>query len=169
MEDSKAALRLLNDNGIITETSMILGLPSETKDSIEKTLALAIEYNPDFCHFLAIAPWPYADMYEDLKSRIRVFDYKKYNLIDPIVEPDAMTLAEIDKAIVDCYRRFYMGKLKEVLSLKDEFKKNYMLEAMRLMMTNSFLVNKIGDLGRIPEEVERYMNSLRTGKKKAAV
>ena len=76
MEDSKTALRLLNENGIITETSMILGLPSETKDSIEKTLRLAIEYNPDFCHFLAIAPWPYADMYEDLKSRIRVFDYK---------------------------------------------------------------------------------------------
>ena len=80
-----------------------------------------------------------------------------------------MTLQEIDKAIVDCYRRFYMGKLKEVLSLKDEFKKNYMLEAMRLMMTNSFLINKIGDLGRIPEEVERYMTSLKTGKKKAAV
>jgi len=169
VEDSKTALRLLNDNGIITETSMILGLPSETKDSIEKTLGLAMEYNPDFCHFLAIAPWPYADMYEDLKSGIRVFDYKKYNLIDPIVEPDAMTLQEIDKAIVDCYRRFYMGKLKEVLSLKDEFKKNYMLEAMRLMMTNSFLINKIGDLGRIPEEVERYMNSLKTDRKKAAV
>src|SRR3989304_5183406 len=169
VEDSKTALRLLNENGIITETSMILGLPSETKDSIEKTLRLAIEYNPDFCHFLAIAPWPYADMYEDLKSRIRVFDYKKYNLIDPIVEPDAMTLAEIDKAIVDCYRRFYMGKLKEVFSLKDEFKRNYMLEAMRLMMTNSFLVNKIGDLGRIPEEVERYMSSFRTRGQKAAV
>ncbi|MFZ3072618.1 MAG: radical SAM protein [Thermodesulfobacteriota bacterium] len=168
VEDSKVALRLLNENGIITETSMILGLPSETKDSIEETLRLAIEYNPDFCHFLAIAPWPYADMYEDLKSRIRVFDYKKYNLIDPIVEPDAMTLAEIDKAIVDCYRRFYMGKLKEVFSLKDEFKRNYMLEAMRLMMTNSFLVNKIGDLGRIPEEVERYMSSFKTRGKKAA-
>ncbi|MEE9613350.1 MAG: cobalamin-dependent protein [Thermodesulfobacteriota bacterium] len=168
VDDAKEALRLLDLNGIITETSMILGLPGDTKESVERTLKLAKEYNPDFCHFLAIAPWPYADMYEDLKDRIKVFDYRRYNLIDPVVEPEGMTLEEIDRAIVDCYRRFYMDKLREVVNTADEFKRDYLLESMRLMMTNSFLVNKLGDLGKIPEEVERHLSILRGPEKKAA-
>lgn len=160
VEDAKEALRLLNEHGIITETSMILGLPNETKASIEKTLKLATEYNPDFCHFLAIAPWPYADMYNELKPYIEVYDYKKYNLIDPIIKPKEMTLEDIDKAIVDCYRRFYMGKLHEIVKTNDVFKRNYLLVSMKLMMSSSFLVKKIGNLGKVPAEVEKYLSKL---------
>lgn len=168
VEDAKEALRLLNAHGIITETSMILGLPGETKESIERTLARASEFNPDFCHFLAIAPWPYADMYAELKEYIEVFDYRRYNLIDPVIKPVAMTLEEIDRAIVDCYRRFYMDKLKEVMNTGDEFKREYLLVSMQLMMSNSFLVNKIGDLGAIPKEVERSLAMMNLSHKKAA-
>lgn len=159
-EDARAALRLLNENNIITETSMILGLPSETRDSIEKTLARAIEYNPDFCHFLALAPWPYADMYAGLRPHIKVFDYRKYNLIDPVIKPESMTLEDIDRAIVDCYRRFYMGKLHEIMNTRDAFKKEYLVVSMDLMMRSSFLVNKIGDLGKMPDEVARSLAAL---------
>src|SRR3989338_316109 len=168
VEDAKKALRLLNEHGIITETSMILGLPDETKESIKKTLQLAKEYNPDFCHFLAIAPWPYADIYEDLKPYIKVTDYKKYNLIDPIIKPKHMTMEDIDRAIVDCYRQFYMGKLHEIMQTSDEFKKNYLLVSMKLMMTSSFLVNKIGDLGKMPEEIVKHMAMLSADTKKQA-
>ncbi len=168
VEDAKKALELLDEHGIITETSMILGLPEDTKESIEKTLQLSMEYSPDFCHFLALAPWPYADMYPDLKPYIKVDDYKHYNLIDPIIEPKNMTLAEVDEAIVDCYRRFYMGKLKEVVAITDTFKRDYMLEAMRRIMRDSFLINKLGDLGQIPDEVEKQMSVLSAPHKKVA-
>ncbi len=169
VEDAKTALQLLNEHGIITETSLILGLPEETRESIERNLQMAIEYNPDFCHFLAISPWPYADIYETLKPHIKVRDYRKYNLIDPVVKPLKLTLEEIDSAIVDCYRRFYMGKLREVASIKDDFKRDYMLEAMRLMMRSSFLVEKMGDLGRVPEEVEKLLNITQRKARKKAV
>jgi len=77
-------------------------------------------------------------------------------------------LEDIDMAIVDCYRQFYMGKLHEILQTSDEFKKNYLLVSMKLMMTSSFLVNKIGDLGKMPEEIARHMAMLDTGTKKHA-
>jgi anaerobic magnesium-protoporphyrin IX monomethyl ester cyclase len=169
VEEAKEALRLLDGAGIITETSMILGLPHDTKESIESTLELAVEYNPDFCHFLAISPWPYADMYEELKDYIRVFDYRRYNLIDPIVEPEKMSLADIDRAIVECYRRFYMNKLRELANTTDEFKRDYILEAMRRIMTSSFIVDKIGDLGKMPEEVERDLALLKNSGRKVAL
>lgn len=161
IEESKKALKLLRDHGIITETSMILGFPDETEDSIARTLELAIEFNPDFAHFLAIAPWPYSDIYNDLKDYVVVYDYTKYNLIDPIIKPKAMTLEELDKAIVDCYRAFYMHKYAEMtLEEKDEFKKKYMMTSMKLMMSNSFIKKKIGNIGgEMPEEVRKIIES----------
>jgi anaerobic magnesium-protoporphyrin IX monomethyl ester cyclase len=159
IEESKEALRLLREAGIITETSMILGFPDETWDSIEKTLRLVIEYNPDFAHFLAIAPWPYSDIYEELRDFIEVHDYRKYNLIDPVVKPKEMSLEEMDRAIIDCYRAFYMNKYAEMLEEKDEFKKKYMLTSMKLMMSNSFIRKKIGNLGTMPAEVRQIIEN----------
>lgn len=166
--EAREALRLLDEHGIVTETSMILGFPWETRESIERTLSLAIDYNPDFCHFLAITPWPYADLYKELKDRIAIFDYRRYNLITPVVRPVGMSLEEVDRAIVDCYRRFYMGKLREVLRMEDPFKRRYLLYSMKLMMRSSFLVNKIGSLGSIPQEVEEAMAMIDTSLSPAA-
>jgi len=159
-EESKKALALCRKHGIITETSMILGFPDETEDSIAKTLELAMDFNPDMAHFLAIAPWPYSDIYEDLKPYIAVYDYTKYNLIDPVIKPKNMTLEELDRAIVDCYRAFYMNRYAEMtLQERDEFKKHYMMTAMKLMMSNSFIKKKIGAIGEMPEEVKRIINA----------
>jgi anaerobic magnesium-protoporphyrin IX monomethyl ester cyclase len=160
VDQAKEALKLLDEADIITETSMILGMPDETPESIEKTIEYAIFYNPDFCHFLAICPWPYADLYEELEPHIESYDYRKYNLIDPVVKPKNMTLKEIDEAIVDCYRRFYMGKLNQIKDMKNEFRKGYLLHAMDRVMKNSFLVNKIGSLGEMPPEVKASIDEI---------
>ncbi len=159
LKDSIGALKLLREVGIITETSLILGFPEETEESIERTLTLAKQYNPDFAHFLAIAPWPYSDIYNDLKPYVEVHDYRKYNLIDPVVKPKNMTLEEIDRAIFKCYREFYMGKMHEMLNTDDEFKRDYLLKAMRLMMSNSFIRKKMGMLGEMPDEIKEIIST----------
>lgn len=156
-DDSKKALRLLNDHNIITETSMILGFPDDTEDSIKKTFEIARDYNPDFCHFLAIAPWPYADINEELEQYIEVKDYRQYNLIDPVIKPKNMTREEVDKAIVDCYREFYMAKMHEMIDHPNDFKRNYLITSMKLMMNSSFLINKLGHMEGMPEEMKMQM------------
>ncbi len=165
IEESREALRLLREFGIVTETSMILGLPDETKENITETLRLVMEYNPDFGHFLAIAPWPYADIYKELEEYIVVKDYRKYNLIDPIIKPKAMTLEEIDYAIIHCYKTFYTKKFNEMMDEKDEFKKNYLITSMKLMMTTSFIKKKMGSLTygeneQMPPEMKGLMHKL---------
>lgn len=159
VDESIEAIRLLREAGIITETSMILGFPEETMESVERTLSLAIDLNPDFAHFLAIAPWPYADIYKELKEYITVYDYTKYNLIDPVIKPTNMTLQDLDTAIVECYRGFYMMKFAEMMEEKDLFKKQYMLTAMKLMMSNSFIRKKMGDMKEMPEEMKRIIGA----------
>lgn len=160
VEQSLEAIRLIHKHNMITETSFVLGFPDETKTSIARTLKLARFYNPDFAHFLAITPWPYANLYEEVKDHIEVFDYSKYNLIEPIIKPKRMTLREIDDAIVSCYRKFYMSKLNEIIMLKDEFKKRYLINSMRVMMNSSFLTSKMKGLGKLPERVKKILRAL---------
>lgn len=160
--DGKLALDIIHGHGIVSEASFVIGGPDETRMSIEHTLKLAQYYNPDNAQFLPLTPWPYDDRYAAVKQYIKVHDYEKYNLIDPVIEPKQMSLLQVDVAIVDCYRRFYMGKLTEIITMKDAFKRDYLLKAMKLMMVSPFIIKKMGmgTLGKVPAKIEEM-----TGKK----
>ena len=131
---TRQALDLLREAGIVSEASFMIGFPNETWESIGRTIASAIRLNPDVAVFPVVTPWPYTPMYREMKDRIRVFDYSKYNLVTPIVEPHAMSLDEVEQALAQCYMEFYGHKVKEVLRLEDRFKKDYLMSAFRLMM-----------------------------------
>jgi len=161
VQQSKEAIRLINEAGMLSECSFVLGMPYETPESIARTLELAKHYDPDFAHFLMIAPWPYADIYPQLKDHIIDWDYSNYNFVEPIVKPIAMTKEEIAQAVVDCYREYYMGKVRQYPGIKDEFKKDYLIRSMKVMMENSFLARFIKGLGEIPEEVKKLMDDMK--------
>lgn len=157
VSESRRAIELIAEYDMLSETSFVLGFPEETKESIERTFQLAKEFNPDFAHFLAITPWPYSEFYKEVKDKIADFDYRNYNLIEPIIKPDKMTLKDIDLAIIDCYRRFYMPKMLDFQKIKDPFKKNYLLTSMKLIMKSSFLIKKFARLGINPKALMEKM------------
>ncbi len=156
VEMGKRALDLVNGHDMISETSLVLGLPTDTPETIEATFQLAQHYNPDLAFFLTIAPWPYADIYEDLKPHIVSYDYEDYNLVAPVVKPIAMEIDELMEQVINCYRRFYMGKLKSIATMST-FKREYFMVTMKLLMENSYLRQHMGGLGSMPKEVERLM------------
>lgn len=158
--DSKKALDIIHGAGIVSETSFILGTPAETKESIADTLALAQMYDPDFAHFLLLAPWPYADMYNELKPYIYTRDYAKYNLVEPVIEPGGMTTDELFTEVLNCYKKFYFRKIPEWVKLRNEFKRRYAIQSMKAIMDNSFLKEHVLKLGTMPKTVEKLLKSL---------
>lgn len=156
VEMGKRALDLINAHDIISETSFVLGLPQDTPEVIEATFQLARHYDPDLAFFLTIAPWPYADMYRDLEPHIVSRDYEDYNLVAPVVKPEAMATDALMEQVIDCYRRFYMGKLARVGEMS-EMKRDYFLVTMKLMMENSYLRRYMGGLGEMPSEVKSLL------------
>jgi anaerobic magnesium-protoporphyrin IX monomethyl ester cyclase len=147
VDEGRESLALIREHGMLSETSFVLGFPEETNDSVRSTLNLARTFDPDMAHFLAITPWPYSDLYNEVKDNIAITDYSKYNLIEPIIEPNGMSLREIDEAIIRCYRDFYMPKMADFLKFPDTFRRDYMLASMKLIMRSSFIVQKMGKLG----------------------
>ncbi len=164
-EQSREAIRLIKEHGMISETSLILGMPDDTKESIRETLELAALYNPDYMHFLLIAPWPYAELYEELKPYIEEYDYSQYNLVAPVVKPKSMSLDEVFKEVLNCYREYYMGKMPEWMTMQgDDFKKRSILKGMKAIMENSFLKDHMGGLGDMPDHVLKLIKPLLEGK-----
>lgn len=158
VEQSKKALDLINSYNIVSETSFVLGMPDETKEKIERTAELAKYYNPDLAFFLAIAPWPYSEIYPMLKPYIEVYDYSKYNLVEPVVKPREMTIDEVRDELGHASRDFYMHKLRNLDSLTPE-KQEFMIKVMRLISTNSYLAGHMQ--GEMPEEIKRILNRVK--------
>lgn len=154
VEESKRAIELINQHGIVSETSFVMGMPDETLQSINDTLELAKHYNPDMAFFLAIAPWPYADIYQELEPYIAIKDYSKYNLVEPVVKPQNMSLDELRHQLLRATRLFYMDKLTRFKDMSD-YKREFMLSVMKLLMEHSYLAKEIK--GVMPPEVKELV------------
>lgn len=149
---SKRAIDLIKGADMISETSLVLGMPEETPASIRRTLELAKHYDPDLAFFLTIAPWPYADIYDELNPYIVSRNYADYNLVAPVIKPVSMTVEQLMDEIMMCYRSFYMGKLERIDEMTPE-KREYFIITMKLLMENSYLKQWISGFGKMPEVV----------------
>lgn len=154
VEESKRALEIINEYDIVSETSFVLGMPDDTKESIRNSVELAKYYAPDLAFFLAIAPWPYAEIYPELKPYIEVWDYSKYNLVEPVVKPKGMTLDELRAELGRASREFYMHKLL-TLDQMSSHKREFMVKVIKLIATDSYLARDMK--GTIPEEMKRLL------------
>ncbi len=158
VEQSKRALDLINSHDIVSETSFVLGMPDDTKESIRTSVDLALYYNPDLAFFLAIAPWPYSDLYPALKPFIEVWDYSKYNLVEPVVKPKEMTIDEVRAELGLASRNFYMSKLRNLRALSRR-KSEFMVKVTRIIATNSYLAEHMK--GAMPEDVKQLLAGVR--------
>jgi anaerobic magnesium-protoporphyrin IX monomethyl ester cyclase len=154
VDDSKRALDLINDQDIVSETSFVLGMPDDTPESMAHTLELAKYYNPDMAFFLAIAPWPYSEIYPSLKDHIEVKDYSRYNLVEPVVKPKNMTLLEVQDWLGKASREFFTHKMNtlDTMSLK---KREFMIKVVHIISTSSYLAKTMK--GSMPQEVRRML------------
>jgi anaerobic magnesium-protoporphyrin IX monomethyl ester cyclase len=156
--DSKKAIDLVNARDIVSETSFVLGMPHDTHESIAATLELAKYYNPDMAFFLAIAPWPYAEIYAELKSHVEEKDFRRYNLVEAVVKPLAMSRSELEKDLLETTKKFYMDKMLRFSALSSG-KKEFMRSVMELLMRHSYLSEHIRSSAEgMPESVKRLLN-----------
>jgi anaerobic magnesium-protoporphyrin IX monomethyl ester cyclase len=153
VEESRRALDLINEHGMVTETSFVLGMPDDTVESIRETVELAKQYNPDLAFFLAIAPWPYSEIYPDLKPYVESHDYSKYNLVEPVIKPKNMTLEEVSKELGLASMNFYMHKISN-LDKMSSAKREFMIKVIKLIAEDSYLAK---DMAEMPAAINKVL------------
>ncbi|HEY9642621.1 MAG TPA: magnesium-protoporphyrin IX monomethyl ester anaerobic oxidative cyclase, partial [Coleofasciculaceae cyanobacterium] len=125
--DNKRAVQLLRQNGILAEVQFIMGLPSETPETIEETYRMARDWQADMTNWNMYTPWPFSELFQDVQDKVEIRDYSHYNFVTPIIKPDNMTREDVLKGVLHNYARFYAWKFLEYWFEKDPFKRRYLL------------------------------------------
>lgn len=161
---SKQAIDLINGADIVSETSFVLGMPDDTPESIAETVELAKHYNPDMGFFLAIAPWPYAELYPELEPYVATKDYRKYNLVEPVLKPKNMTMEQLEHELGKASQKFYMHKFQHLHELTP-WKQEFMLSVLDIFINHSYLAGQMKaamkDGKEMPEEVKLLLRTVK--------
>ncbi len=149
VEQSKKAIQLLRQNGIVAEAQFIVGLENETPETLEETYAMAQDWKPDLVNWNCYTPWPFSDLFQELGDKVEVRDYAKYNFVTPIIQPDTMTRDEVLAGVLKNYRRFYFKKATGgYLWDKDPYRRKYLRGCLKAYL-KSAVERRFYDLGRI--------------------
>jgi hopanoid biosynthesis associated radical SAM protein HpnJ len=98
--------------GIVIHGTFILGLPGETKETIEETIRFATEINPHTIQISLAAPYPGTFLYKQAMENGWLVDEKPQLLTDLGTQMAALNYphlshTEIFQSVDDFYRRFY--------------------------------------------------------------
>lgn len=112
VEQVKNAVSMAKREKFLISCFFILGLSGDTIETIEQSIDLAIELNPDLVQFGIATPYPGTEMYNNLEAshNILCYDWEYYdgfNFEKPIYKHENLTHEEIVTKFKEAYRRFY--------------------------------------------------------------
>ena len=147
--DNKKAIKLLRDAGIVVEAQFIVGLENETRETLEETYRMAVEWGPDLANWSMYTPWPFTNLFQEMKDKVEIFDFDKYNFVTPIMKPAAMERGELLDRVMANYRRFYMKKaLFHYPWAGTGARRRYLLGCLKAFLKSGF-ERKFYDLGKV--------------------
>jgi len=121
IEQAKEAFKRAREAGLETLAYFMAGLPGETRDTLDKTLRLAIELDPDYAHFSVLIPFPGTPIYATALERGVIgrdvweeFAADPGPGFKPPVWEENLSEREIVSALARMYRKFY-GRPRVIL------------------------------------------------------
>ena len=105
----KKTFELTKKMDLRTIASVVLGMPGDTKNSIENTIKFVKKLEPNYAIFSLATPYPGTDFY--LKSKddrlLKTTDWSKFNLLTPVMETVDCSLDELRKLQKKAFKEFY--------------------------------------------------------------
>jgi anaerobic magnesium-protoporphyrin IX monomethyl ester cyclase len=110
IEKIRQAFKLSRENDIRTIASVVLGMPGDTKESIERTIKFVRELNPSYALFSLATPYPGTRFYQEAvqDNLIKVKDWSKYTLLSPVLETVDCSMDELKQMQKKAFRQFYL-------------------------------------------------------------
>lgn len=104
------AFHISRKEKIRTIASVVLGMPGDTKNSIQNTVKFVKELKPSYAIFSLATPYPGTRFYQESfdKNLIKVKDWSKYTLITPVLETMELSLDELKKLRNKAFINFYL-------------------------------------------------------------
>ena len=135
--------------GLQTIGFFIFGLPGDTEETMEDTIRVALELDPDLANFMIAAPFPGTELYEMVLERGDLFshDWRDFAIHDNkarYVIGD-LTAELVERKWHEAYRRFYLrpGRLLRKGLTREFWRRlpTYLSDARRFFMSRSSSVS----------------------------
>jgi radical SAM superfamily enzyme YgiQ (UPF0313 family) len=114
LERAMNVVRSCKINGINVSASFVIGLPEETRESVEKTIAIAKKINPYRAQFVIATPYPGTKLYDEMKAEgllLKDYDFSGFDAYcaanQPAIKTRQMGPEELLQAQKYAYRKFY--------------------------------------------------------------
>ncbi|MFQ5956935.1 MAG: radical SAM protein [Candidatus Brocadiales bacterium] len=112
--------RMLNI-GFHVHATFVIGLPGETKETVQETVNFAIELNPTTVQFSSAIPYPGTEFYEllDRNGDIIAKDWQEFMPLKPIFEYPNLSSKELIDSVKQAYRQYYLRPRYVKIALKE--------------------------------------------------
>lgn len=109
VEEAETAVRVSKEAGLQVAGHFVLGLPGETRESLERTLALARRLPLDFEQFYCAVPLPGSRLYETAREKgwLVTEDFSRFRQDEAVLSLPGLTPEEVMRYRRDAYREFY--------------------------------------------------------------
>lgn len=93
---------------LFLQTTFIVGLRQDTKQSLDRLLDYVEKLNPDYPAFHPITPVPGTLMWKEAKASglLEITDFAKYDWMTPVMRTETMTREELELKIWEMNRRY---------------------------------------------------------------
>jgi len=115
LERAMKAVAACKTNGINVSASFVIGLPEESRETVEKTIAIAKKINPYRAQFVIATPYPGTKLYDEMKQSgllLKDYDFSGYDAYclanPPAIKTWQMSPQDLLKAQKHAYRKFYI-------------------------------------------------------------
>jgi radical SAM superfamily enzyme YgiQ (UPF0313 family) len=112
VDQVRAAFRNAKQAGLQTMGFFMFGLPGETAESMDDTINLALELDPDMANFMITSPFPGTELYSTVLAQGHLFstDWADFAIHD---NKARFEIGDVTKELVEAkwheaYRRFYL-------------------------------------------------------------
>jgi len=145
IEDVREAFHNARQAGLQTIGFFIFGLPGENEETMEDTIRLSLELDPDLANFMLAAPFPGTELYQMILDGGNLFshDWRDFAIHDEKArfEIGDVTAQLVERKWHEAYRRFYLrpGRLIRK-GLRPEFWRllpTYLADARRFFMSRA--------------------------------
>jgi len=125
--------------GILLHADFIIGLPGETKETIQQTFQFIKEIKPDILQVSIATPFPGTEFYEYLEKHgyLKLKDLRdyldKYGHQKSVVNYPWLTAEEIETYVDEILRKYYLSIDYIPIFIRQIFRKHGHLELLRIL------------------------------------
>jgi len=103
------AVRLLKENDIFAQATLIVGNRRDTRESIEGLRRFADDLDPDLAIFMILTPFPGTELYDEAARNgwIEDWNWAHYDMIHAVMPTETLSRRQVQRELYECYRGFY--------------------------------------------------------------